>query len=461
MLLTHLFENKVTLSEGGNIFKGDLATQRINRADVIPTVAWLEKITGLPLQDGMLGTTGRKDTSGDLDLAVDNRSITKDQLVAKLAEVAKKMGIEPKDVIKKSGISVHFRTPISGDPKKGHVQADFMFTDDPEWTKFAAAASGTSQYKGSHKHVVMSSIAKAMGLKWSPTLGLLTRDTGKLLSKNPDDIAEILLGKGHDRSSLESVETLLDALKNDPERDEKLMDARETLARENVKLPESATADQVKGTEKARTVKLRPFAGSQPHPFQGKLVGGEAVENPTDRITMDIPLFIRMMEYAREDAKDDMDLHDVAEKAIQLMQDHDYLCMDNYDELVNDNAANVNEADDLMIRLKKEAGFKHLSSAADKFIRGLYYEMKHNGLNPNASSTRKLVYDNIVKQWNYYEKLLNKTNEAKKPKPTNPELWSRAKAAARSKFEVYPSAYANAWAAKWYKSKGGGWRMGK
>ena len=45
-----------------------------------------------------------------------------------------------------------------------------------------------------------------------------------------------------------------------------------------------------------------------------------------------------------------------------------------------------------------------------------------------------------------------------KNKPTNPTLWSRAKALARSKFDVYPSAYANGWAAKWYKSKGGGWR---
>jgi len=42
--------------------------------------------------------------------------------------------------------------------------------------------------------------------------------------------------------------------------------------------------------------------------------------------------------------------------------------------------------------------------------------------------------------------------------PTNPSLWSRAKALARSKFDVYPSAYGNAWAAKWYKSKGGGWK---
>lgn len=42
--------------------------------------------------------------------------------------------------------------------------------------------------------------------------------------------------------------------------------------------------------------------------------------------------------------------------------------------------------------------------------------------------------------------------------PTNPELWSRAKALAKQKFDVYPSAYANGWASKWYKSKGGGWK---
>lgn len=47
--------------------------------------------------------------------------------------------------------------------------------------------------------------------------------------------------------------------------------------------------------------------------------------------------------------------------------------------------------------------------------------------------------------------------EASENKPTNPELWSKAKEKARSKFDVYPSAYANGWAAKWYRSQGGGW----
>ena len=57
----------------------------------------------------------------------------------------------------------------------------------------------------------------------------------------------------------------------------------------------------------------------------------------------------------------------------------------------------------------------------------------------------------------------NKVNEDmeqldEKNKPTNPELWSRAIAQAKSKFDVYPSAYANGWASKWYKSKGGSWK---
>ncbi len=43
-------------------------------------------------------------------------------------------------------------------------------------------------------------------------------------------------------------------------------------------------------------------------------------------------------------------------------------------------------------------------------------------------------------------------------KPNNPSLWSKAKSLAKEKFDVYPSAYANGWAAKWYKSKGGTWR---
>lgn len=42
-----------------------------------------------------------------------------------------------------------------------------------------------------------------------------------------------------------------------------------------------------------------------------------------------------------------------------------------------------------------------------------------------------------------------------KPKPANPELYSRVKTAAKKKFDVYPSAYANAWLVREYKKRGG------
>lgn len=45
--------------------------------------------------------------------------------------------------------------------------------------------------------------------------------------------------------------------------------------------------------------------------------------------------------------------------------------------------------------------------------------------------------------------------------PTNPELYARVKAEAKAKFDVYPSAYANAWLVREYKKRGGGYRAMK
>jgi|TARA_R100000315_G_C5214014_1_gene127486 hypothetical protein len=51
--------------------------------------------------------------------------------------------------------------------------------------------------------------------------------------------------------------------------------------------------------------------------------------------------------------------------------------------------------------------------------------------------------------------------KAKKKKsgarPTNPKLYARVKSEAKRKFDVYPSAYANAWLVRTYKKRGGGY----
>ena len=60
------------------------------------------------------------------------------------------------------------------------------------------------------------------------------------------------------------------------------------------------------------------------------------MENPKDTITVDVPLFIRLLEYAKEDANTDMDLHDLAERAISLSTEGEVLGMESYDSLVVD-----------------------------------------------------------------------------------------------------------------------------
>lgn len=61
----------------------------------------------------------------------------------------------------------------------------------------------------------------------------------------------------------------------------------------------------------------------------------EQQDDAVDTITMDVPLFIRMLEYAREDANEDVDLHDVTEKAITLGKEKGILQMEDYDAIVS------------------------------------------------------------------------------------------------------------------------------
>jgi hypothetical protein len=222
------------LFEGGNVFKtaeGQPATTRISRENVVPTVQWLEQLTGLNLVDNMLGSTGRKETSGDLDLGIDETKITKDVLIQQLL----KRGVKAED-IKKSGDSVHLKTPILGDKSNGFVQTDFMF-GDPEFQKFALN-TGESNYKGVHRAILLASIAKAQGMKWSYKNGLVDRDSNEIITKNPQEIAQNLInGNAADLSSVESIVKKIKAL---PNYEELVKDAREAFERDKLTLPEDS-----------------------------------------------------------------------------------------------------------------------------------------------------------------------------------------------------------------------------
>ena len=236
-----------TLLEGGNVFKdaqGQPLTQRINQADVPDTIAYLENILGMEFpEERWLGSTGRKPTSGDLDLAVDLGEINKDQLAAKLTQFVQSQKQDPREWVRKGG-EVHFRTPIAGDPNKGYVQTDFMFFPNLDWGTFFYGGAEGSNYKGMNRNVLMSSIAKALGLKVGAN-GMFSRTTNQLVNggQDPNYVAKVLLGPAFTKENLKNVESIYAALSNDPDREIKLKDFREYLAREGLQEPQQAMAE--------------------------------------------------------------------------------------------------------------------------------------------------------------------------------------------------------------------------
>ncbi len=259
------------LLEGGNVFKTadkQPLTQRIATEDVPTTVDFIEKITGLDFteekdpEDGKpvkwLGSTGRKEdsdgtfelnSSGDLDLSVDAREITKEDLIQKLFDWCIANGISEEDIfnkgtkktdgwIKDAGDNVHFRTPINGDRENGFVQSDFMITSNPKFQQ-GSMIGGNKNYRGEHRHIVLSSIARSKGIKYSPKFGLIDPETNEVLPNGDDwnSIAKTLLGQSASVKDIRNVNTILDYIIKLPNYEELVAAARDTLDRDGVSLP--------------------------------------------------------------------------------------------------------------------------------------------------------------------------------------------------------------------------------
>ena len=96
----------------------------------------------------------------------------------------------------------------------------------------------------------------------------------------------------------------------------------------------------------------RPTVGDEPLDEQGQ--AEEA--NPIDTVEMDVPLLIRALEYAREDAKDDMDLHKVVERMIAAAQSGEPLNMDDYNMIFGEQ-----EVTEKIAYEPDEKGLQHMS----------------------------------------------------------------------------------------------------
>ena len=266
------------LKEGGNVFvddEGGVATIRIVQGDVQGTLEWLEKIVDLPLVGNELGTTGVTATSGDLDIAVDKehkKSAIEEKLIQwvigehpeleldKLPDAQKEYdrwwSINLKEVprqdrekikqnretakkelrrlnknkrkwMAKTGVSLHFKTPISGREDKGFVQTDLMF-GDPEFMKWAVKGEPEGKYKGLHRQLLIDSIAAARGYAWNSFKGLRHRQTNEEII-NKEEIAKVLLGPEHTSKDLESFQRLKEVVEEMDDYEELIVKAVESF----------------------------------------------------------------------------------------------------------------------------------------------------------------------------------------------------------------------------------------
>ena len=235
------------LTESGNVFKDQEKkplTKRIDRADVDPTLKWLESIlVGFDLMNNKLGSTGKKPTSGDLDIAIDSNVHSKEEIIQILTPWVKEHYPEDKlrSWIAKSGVSVHFKAPINGNPENGFVQTDLMM-GDPIFLAWASSGEPGNQFRGQHRQILLASIAKANGYRWSGFYGLTHRVTGDKTT-DPREITNILLGPDRSPDEMTTIPSILNAIKNKDNYEELVSDAVATFPMYGVDFPDKEDSD--------------------------------------------------------------------------------------------------------------------------------------------------------------------------------------------------------------------------
>lgn len=218
--------------------------------EIEPTLDSLEKILGIDLKNNTLGSVGKKEFSGDIDIALEINPEDIPAFVEKLKNIPEVLDLAKSSVIMTKVKIANYdpKKQVEGKPRTGYVQVDFM-PGDPGWLKtyYHAPHEKDSKYKGVYRNILLASIAAHFNRKdsqekiadgrplkserymWSPTDGLIKvlrtptpnkkgdgytkKNDNQIIDgpyKNPDKIAKALkLGTA---DSLYSYETLRKAM---------------------------------------------------------------------------------------------------------------------------------------------------------------------------------------------------------------------------------------------------------
>lgn len=235
------------LTEGGAMS----GVGAIHLDEIEPTLDSLEKILGIDLKNNTLGSVGKKEFSGDIDIALEIKPEDIPAFVEKLKNIPEVLDIAKSSVIM-TKVKISDYDPnkkVEGKPRTGYVQVDFM-PGDPGWLKtfYHAPHEKDSKYKGVFRNILMSSIAAHLNRKdseqkisdgrpvqserymWSPTDGLIKvlrtpepnkkgdgytkKNNNKIIDgpyKDPNEIAKVLqLDSADDLYSYETLRKAMD-----------------------------------------------------------------------------------------------------------------------------------------------------------------------------------------------------------------------------------------------------------
>lgn len=159
---------------GGNAFPSP-PLRRIQRTEIKPTLEYLVEVLSFPdltmeyVTDNLMGSLGKQEDSGDIDIALNDRPclfvgqpdlpvFSLRQLASRAREVLGDQFVSTKTL---KGGQIQTAFPIAGNPKNGRVQVDFI-SGNPSWLKFTHYSPGldNSPFKGVFISTMLGVLAK-------------------------------------------------------------------------------------------------------------------------------------------------------------------------------------------------------------------------------------------------------------------------------------------------------------
>lgn len=166
MRLFELYNKPLQVISEGGAMPGVGA---IHISEIVPTLEKLEKSLGINLKDFVLGSVGKREFSGDIDVAINLKPEELDEFAKKLEQDPNIEGVTKSSVFMTKVKIENFDSQKSdGRARTGFVQVDFM-PGDPGWMKtyYHSPKDTESKYKGVFRNLMIASIAGQLDRKSS------------------------------------------------------------------------------------------------------------------------------------------------------------------------------------------------------------------------------------------------------------------------------------------------------